>query len=132
MTDDRRHIDFSNYHFDITDDQRLQAWIELCAGSREAAGWRIVEATEDRPARIVFYWHEPDEGFNAFPFKGQPRQIAMLAQWWLEDEAKYPIQPGHDGSSERGFRIFNEECGHVDGSPYGFMAIEPAWAEYGK
>ena len=109
-----RHIEFDNYRFDVTDDfrdpERIGQWVELCMGSQEAVGWAIDKRGEQE--RMVFYWNEPDgDAFNKFPFKGKAKQVAMLATWWLHDEATYPEQPDHDGSNNRGFRIYNEEWG---------------------
>ena len=124
-----------NYHFDITDVTELHGWIKRCVsgGWRSAVGWSMHD--DDKGQRIVFYWCKPNpnkvNGYTPLPFRAGHEQIAMIAEGWLES-IEYPPEPDHDGSNGKGFRIFNEDWGHVDNNEEAFLAVSPVWAMYGK
>lgn len=97
----------------------------------------LIKADGKRKTLILF-WSE-DDSFepkpSAFPsdMKGAPLETFV---WnWLEDmweKKEHGPQPNHDGHNENGWRIFNEYWGHLAGSQYGIIAIQPIWATYGK
>ena len=86
-----------------------------------------------RRARMIFLWSdfEKIEGFVPFPFVMDAAGCADFAQRWLAN-VDYGKQPDHDGDNEKGWRIYNEGWGHVDGLHSAAIAISPAWAMYGK
>lgn len=51
---------------------------------------------------------------------------------WLQQGADYGKQPDHDGDNGKGYRIFNEAWGHVGNDWRAIIAVQPAWAMYGK
>jgi hypothetical protein len=120
-----------NFRFDITNDRDLQPGLTLAFSKhREAVAWRI--DTHDGQPRILLAWTITGEGWIPFPVPIGPEHAATLIEEWLKVQ-EYGLQPGHDGSIGRGFRLYNEAWGHVE--PYGwpaFVAVEPCWAWYGK
>lgn len=82
--------------------------------------------------RLIFYWsdwREPKATKFLYPYT--IKQAGDFALGWLE-HVDYGPEPDHDGSNGKGWRIYNEDWGHVDHDQYAFVAIEPAWAMYGK
>ena len=123
-----------NRRFDIIDQDRLREWIACCVGRQTAIGWSAHARDENGPARLLFFWMAPPKvvrGFTNLPFKATDQDIAIITQRWL-DEANYGPEPDHDGDNGKGFRLFCEDWGHVDGHPEAFLAVTTAWAMYGK
>ena len=122
-----------NRSFDVFDNNRIAQWIECCAGDRHAIGWSLHGREEKNPPRMVFYWTEPTNvvGFTRLPFRANAADIATIVERWLE-EVPYEREPDHDGDNGKGFRIYNEAWGHVDGHYQAFMAVSPVWAMFGK
>jgi hypothetical protein len=129
-----------NFFLDIISDSYLKE--ALTIGFKGAPGKKATHFRLDPPSgegaarrtrtRLVLGWHE-FKGSQALPF---PLQIEDDSAYnfikaWLEDQ-NYGSQPDHDGDNGRGWRVYNESWGHVDHDPYAFLAIEPAWAMYGK
>lgn len=58
---------------------------------------------------------------------------ANLAWTWLKNQRqeKYPPYPDIDGSVREGYKVYNEDWGHVV-SHYAILAVKPSWALYGK
>lgn len=94
-------------------------------------GWKY--GREPKPRRLVFYWsateNKPD--LVALPFTLDAAGAVDFATRWLAEQ-DYGRQPDHDGDNGRGWRVYNEAWGHVDGDWGAFVAISPAWAMYGK
>jgi hypothetical protein len=92
---------------------------------------------EPKPLRLVFYDNrykssEPEGGDQtALPFTLDAAGAADFAARWLA-EADYGKQPDHDGDNGRGWRLYNESWGHVDGHFSAIIAVAPNWAMYGK
>lgn len=89
--------------------------------------------TPPRPRRLVFYWSltQECEEIVALPFKLDAAGAADFAKRWLAEE-DYGSEPDHDGSNGKGWRLYNESWGHVDGHWAAFVAVAPTWAMYGK
>lgn len=90
---------------------------------------------------FVLLWHEDnlmDRGSTkpalALPFKMAWKECSDMAWGWLQEQPKerYTDYIDHDGSDGKGFHIYNEDWGHVAGSHYGILAVQPIWAWYGK
>lgn len=59
--------------------------------------------------------------------------LAETLHQWLMTTAKYPHQPDIDGDCHKGFRLFNNNWGSVEGfRNCGIFAIAPEWTLYGK
>lgn len=86
-----------------------------------------------QPPTLVLYWHDED-GASPLLARMGPEEIANLVQAWLDDqpETMWGDYLDHDGSMGRGFRVFNEDWGHVFNSSYAICGIQPIWAWYGK
>lgn len=140
-----------NFHIDTVNQGRVQLRLLLeyviqMAPSRAFTAWAVfpAEAPEDvpkyeqrdpRPARMVFYWSMPEASQNAhsLPFAIDAAMATDLAIGWIEKTAEYPIDDMDcDGSTDKGWRVWNEKWGRVNGSHYGVFAISPEWVYYGK
>lgn len=117
-----------NFHFDMTceGDATLRAALALF----KPPGGTVTGYSVTDNKRLVFHWSESDRA-TKLPFPMTLAQAADFAIGWLE-HADYGNEPDHDGSKGKGWRIYNEAWGHVDGDWSAFVAIEPAWAMYGK
>lgn len=62
------------------------------------------------------------------------KEAADLSWTWLlnQPENKYQDWIDHDGSMGKGFRIYNEDWGHVAKSHYAILGLVPVYAWYGK
>lgn len=92
--------------------------------------WCDWDEAEDGVDTLVLYWEE-DSGTTALPFPLKLDGATQFIASWL-DSATYPAEPDHDGSNDKGWMVFNDDWGHALGSSYGFLAVQPAWAMYGK
>lgn len=119
-----------NFHFDMKSEGAERLKKALCLFS--PPGGRVVGYSVDGKTRLVLYWHaSPAADYRPLPFPMTLEQAADLAVGWLE-HADYGKKPGHDGSNDKGWRLYCEAWGQVDGDSYAFAALEPAWAMYGK
>lgn len=102
---------------------------------RKGAWEASKEPSGPRGDRLAFFWSTPKGEINdaAHPFIVKPSNLtlALMIDAWLT-ETEFPQQPDHDGSNSRGWRIYNETWGHVEGSFYGCFAVEPRWQMHGK
>lgn len=117
-----------NFRFDITGaplDQCLDIAI-IGAPGKKVVGWSV--DTDGR--RLVLYWStSPRATPLPAPLKGEA--LLGFVKSWLES-VNYDSEPDHDGSNSRGWRVYNENWGHIGNDPYAFAAIEPAWLMHGK
>lgn len=82
--------------------------------------------------RLTFFWMESSSaGYTKLLYPLTIPQAADFALGWLAT-VDYGREPDHDGSNGKGWRLFNDTWGRIDGDSYAFAAIEPAWAMYGK
>lgn len=91
--------------------------------------WKV----EPRPHRLVFYWSikEGTADVVKLPFELDSIGAADFAKRWLAEQ-EYGREPDHDGDNGKGWRVYNESWGHVDGDWSAFIAVSPSWATYGK
>jgi hypothetical protein len=124
-----------NFHFDMTCQGRetLSAAMRLAFSQHsKATHYAIREADDKKPRRIVFFWAESvAKGAAPFPFKMDAEGCADFAWRWLS-EVDFGSEPDHDGDNGKGWRVYNEGWGHVDGEWAGIIAVAPEWAMYGK
>ena len=114
-----------NFHFDMTSQgaSTLKTALSLF-DQRKVTGY----STDG--AKLVLYWSESPNA-TALPYPMTQKQAADFALGWLE-HADYGREPDHDGSNGKGWRLYCEDWGFVDGDHYAFAAIQPVWAMYGK
>lgn len=116
-----------NFHIDITSegDAQLREALDIAFGSkRQAIGYQI------KGGKLVFFWTEHKDA-TKLPFKMDAKRATDFAVAWLS-EADYGEEPDHDGDNGKGWRVYNESWGHVNGLWQAFVAVEPVWAMYGK
>lgn len=80
---------------------------------------------------LVLYWSD-DKTADKLPFPLTKDNVADFVQGWLDNSADYGEEPDIDGSCGKGFRVFTEQWGHVAGSHYSIVAVQPNWSMYGK
>ncbi len=130
-----------NFRIDITSEGRdklLQA-LNLCQHNKVVAYGVEWSPTRRGVQRLVLFHTvvTPGErgldGLNITPtlFPLTLEQMGELAFGWLA-QCDYGEEPDHDGENHKGWRLYNEAWGHVRSDWRAFVAIEPAWAMYGK
>jgi hypothetical protein len=93
---------------------------------RSATGYAI------SAGRLVFFQYASDKAQTLFPSPISLDRAAEIAFDWLATQ-EYGPEPDHDGDNERGWRLFRDRWGHIDGLGYSaFVAVEPCWIEFGK
>lgn len=119
-----------NFHIDITSEGPLIKAMEIAFGK-----YRTAEAYAIDPGKgLVFLWAKKDTLGAVrvdLPFKMDAAGAADFDTRWLA-EADYGRQPDHDGDNEKGWRLYNEGWGRINGYDYSIVAVKPAWAMYGK
>ena len=145
---DNRHIDITSEGDDALAIAMKLAWAG--APGDRATHYKVVNLVEK-----TGYYGEPTNSHNTKTVedaKGIPTMILLwtaerdavplptpmgleaitgVVTGWLKDVPRGK-QPDHDGSNGHGWRVFNEAWGHVFGHHYAIVAIQPAWAMYGK
>ncbi len=115
-----------NFRIDITSDKSIGDAMKLAFGGyKHAVGYRI-----DAEKGMIFYW-SISKNMTPFPFKMDAEGAAHFVLRWLK-EADYGQEPDHDGHNGRGWRLYNEDWGHISNEWQAFVAIQPVWAMYGK
>lgn len=117
-----------NAHFDITG-APLAICLQIATGissSGRVTGWRM---DADKNRLILYSLPSPRATPLPAPLTGEA--LVLFVKAWL-DQASYGVEPDHDGDNSRGFRIYNEDWGHIDHEYQAFVAIEPAWLMHGK
>lgn len=136
-----------NFHIDLTCEGRatLSAAVGICFTQHRAATHYAVRgpdaaltdqqyAHQNRPAkprRLVFMWTSGGAEAVALPFSLDAEGVTDFAMRWLAEQ-DLGREPDHDGDNGRGWRLYNEGWGHVDGEYHGWIAVSPAWAMDGK
>lgn len=96
-------------------------------------GKKVSHFRHDATFGMILYWHETS-GTQKLPYDMDLTAACDMAWGWLTSQPKdaYGDALDHDGSNGKGFHMFNEAWGHVDGSSYAVLAVKPIWAWYGK
>lgn len=119
-----------NFRVDITSEGKESLKTALGLFRRKVTGYSIGEGSVAPRKRLVLYWG-PSEAATPLPVALSLEQAADLAVAWLE-AADYGAKPQHEGSNGKGFRLYCEAWGQIDGDSFAFAALEPVWAIYGK
>ena len=117
-----------------------------CGNFIKIASWRFME-----DKGLVLYWHVKGENSTPFTDKwGKPKSLEpeeltdILWEWLQSDQAKnfkpvgeWDYNLNHDGSNERGWRLYTEDWGKIKqkvaGSlTYSLCAFVPAYIWHGK
>jgi hypothetical protein len=103
------------------------------SSSTSKANFRGVEhrlsGSEGVPTLILYAHYESDVAAFSKPIGLE--ESVRFAEDWLENIPRGQ-EPRHDGDNEYGWRVFTDDWGHVAGSNKAIVAIQPAWAMYGK
>ncbi len=95
---------------------------------KTAVGFRV---TEEKG--LILYWSKSEKkDFSLFPYSMNHSQATEYCWGWVEATKPKGGQPDHDGDNDKGFIVYNESWGHVDGDWQAFVAIGVIWAMYGK
>ena len=118
-----------NFRFDMVSegDETLRQAFALGGQRNKVVAYRV------SPEKgLIFYWVESKRpGYTPLPYPMTLQQAADFAIGWLAN-ADYGREPDHDGDNGKGWRLYNESWGHVDGEYQAFLAVQPVWACYGK
>lgn len=126
-----------NFRFDITaeGDDALAAAIAV-AFAQKGRGPAVTHYAMIEGVLIFFWCYSTCDCKEAqtLPFKLDAVGTTDFARRWLAQlpRSAYGKEPDHDGSNGLGFRVFNEAWGHVKHHRQALLAVEPAWAWYGK
>ena len=99
---------------------------------------------------LVFLSNKEGKDSQRLPVALNADTATELAWQWLA-ETEYPQEPPHDGSNNKGFRVYCDYWGHVGGSGHtdedgerledvdtsdcyhqAIVAVKPTWTWYGK
>jgi hypothetical protein len=115
-----------DHRFDITSDSNLEAILQIAfARHKTAKGWRI------DGKRLLLSWSNDGDRWNSFLTPTDASTAVAPITAWLKSQ-KYGTVPPCDGSVVEGFRVYNENWGHIGDDHYAFVAIEPELIIYGK
>jgi hypothetical protein len=121
-----------NFRFDLTSEGDLTKPMEIAFGHYRTAEAYLIDPKKG----LIFFWsahanNNTDKRLVALPFKLDAIGAADFAKRWLAEQ-DYGNQPDHDGDNGKGWRLYNEDWGRVGARTYSFIAVQPAWAMYGK
>ncbi len=141
-----------NFSIDITaeGDSSLAAAIGLAfshhAPGKKAEAYRIVNTLDRDPSSptgltqnpkhgwpcLVLYWTKTGKEVVPFAYPMTLDETLTFVRGWLRNTPPPGPQPDHDGDNGHGWRVFNENWGHILGEFSAICAIQPRWAMYGK
>lgn len=131
-----------NFRIDVTGDDRESLTLALNLACNHCPGG-TAKAFGIKKNKFVLFWTVPSRPpvgftkFGEFPVAMDCLSLLGLVEKWLNqnphqrDDHDEFIE-GCDGDTKQGWRLYNEEWGHVDGMWQAFVAIEPITAYYGK
>lgn len=107
------------------------------AGFATAKGWRI---SPEKGLILFWYVDEKDKGVTRFPSPVCSDTVMHLVKDYLNNKDTwkntkfegFEIDASHDGHNTRGWRVYCEEWGHIEGVHYAFLAIKPMYLWHGK
>lgn len=79
---------------------------------------------------LILFWHE-ERGSLPLPYALEIDEAIPFVCGWLKKAQRGP-EPDHDGDNGDGWRVFTGAWGSVAGHHYSIVAVQPAWAMYGK
>lgn len=92
---------------------------------------KLVEDQKGTDTLILLWSQSGDKRDQKLPFPLKLEDAKSFVSGWL-DSLNWGHEPDHDGSNGKGWRVFTEAWGHVAGNHYAIVAVQPAWAMYGK
>lgn len=87
---------------------------------------------------LILAWHK-DDRFTGLPAGMSAKTILPLVTSYLESPEAADVEltdwdenEDHDGSNSKGWRVYCEDWGHVDGCFYAICAIKSVYLWHGK
>lgn len=121
-----------NHRIDLTweGEERFRTVLGLLVDKHGGKHKSFTHYIEDPNYGLILLWTDRDNA-TKFPRAKNAKRLVDFAWEWLQKQ-DYGREPDHDGSNGKGWRLFNEAWGHVKNDWAAFVAIQPAWAMYGK
>jgi hypothetical protein len=122
-----------NYKFEVTSEGREH--FDIAMGLAFGKSYKTRKATHYKITAehgLILCWTDGMNGAMPLPFPMDLQAATEFAWGWLRNGAEYGRQPDHDGDNKPGFRVYNEDWGHVAHAWQAFVGIQPAWMMYGK
>jgi hypothetical protein len=88
-----------------------------------------IESEHGTPTLILL--RKAEQGALPLPYPLDIDEAIVFVAGWLR-RAPLGQEPDHDGCNEPAWRVFTEQWGHVAGHHYAIVAVQPAWAMFGK
>ena len=79
---------------------------------------------------LILFWHDAP-GLLPLPYALEIGEAIPFVCGWLKKAQRGP-EPDHDGDNGEGWRVFTGVWGGIAGYHYSIVAVQPAWAMYGK
>lgn len=99
----------------------------VCPIEREGlAAAYLRNGVERRLETLILYRNGPP-GSNSFAFPQSLDDLTHFIHGWIRN-ATYGPEPDIDGSCEKGYRLFTDEYGDVNGHRTALIAAQPEWA----
>jgi len=99
--------------------------MKLVEGFLPCVGYLIVDN------KLVLFRYN-SENMTKFPAPLSVEATANMAFEWLKS-TDYGREPDHDGHNEKGWLLWNDSWGQIEGCGYSsFLVIAPMWIMYGK
>lgn len=105
------------------------------AGHKSTKGFSF-----DKEKGLVFYWSEPTNEIQKFSEPHNFEQTAKFIEYWLTTSESNKVTLNgfekdyndSDVDTDRGWIVYTEDWGKIDGKSYSFFAVKPAYLWYGK
>ncbi len=118
-----------NFKFDMTSEGKERFKIALSlVHKNKVIGYRV---HKEKGLMLYHVKVDASKDMILFPYEMTIGQASEFAYGWIEN---YNLgnQPDHDGDNGRGWRVYTESWGKVNGEWQCFVAIQAVWAMYGK
>ena len=121
-----------NFHIDITSHGKTHFELAMRLASREGS-FPVRYYGLQGKTRLVFFMYEPppSSGFDIreLPCDMYLEDYTEFAWSWLYSrDCDFGTPPSvHDGETTKGFRVYTDERGFVEGMWQAFVAVEPKW-----
>lgn len=123
----------------LADTLRLALWQQR-GGYADQRGGKAEGYMVSPTHGLILMWHvSPTNGGHKFiaPLGAEP--LAEMIMEWLKTEEARSIALGdweedidQDGHNSKGWRVYCEDWGHVDGNHYAIVAVKPVYLWHGK